>query len=198
MGLDWAYDLYLPARNVEKALRLVAAIARRGDDLPGPVRVTLPGGAELSLPFTSNFRSDPVGDWSARGYLTLETVLYFPLDDAVIRRWAEDNRPAVDEAGNRIWIGTIYLSVWYQHVPRAGYATMSFTAATTGMSHLFAASSSVRHVFTELAAAAEAACCVLDREGDGDEICWLDGEPVALPLARTDLQRLAAGWPSGS
>ncbi|GIF26306.1 hypothetical protein BJ973_005665 [Actinoplanes tereljensis] len=145
MGIDWWYNLYLPARNVATALRAVAARARADS---GPVRVTLPGGEELTMPFTSNFR-------------------------------------------NRISIGLIYLHVWYTYSLRPGYVSMSFTAAVTGMSHLFADSSSVRGVFTDLAAEVGAVCCVFDREGDGDEICW----PVTMPCNRDSLKELAATWP---
>ncbi|BCY14704.1 hypothetical protein [Actinoplanes sp. L3-i22] len=189
MGIDWAYDIHLPARNVATALRATAALAHPGK---GPVRVTLPDGAELLLPFTSGFRADPVDVRAGDGHVQLDTLLRFPVRDDVIRAWAEGD----DSAEDPIRIGYIYLSVWYRYSPRPGYAHLSYTAATTGMSHLFADSTSVRRVFTDLAASAGAVLCVLDREGDGDEICWRDGIEVAEPFDRMILAAMAARWPA--
>ena len=69
---------------------------------------------------------------------------------------------------------------------------MSFTAATTDMSLLFAESDSIRRFFTDMAAEVGAVCCIFDREGDGDEICW----PFAMSLERVDMKALAATWPN--
>ena len=123
--------------------------------------------------------------------------MLFALHDDAIRRQAEDYELETDEQG-RIRIGYIYLDIWYRRGPRPGYAHMSFTAATKDMSRLFVASASIRDVFTGLAASAGAACCVLYREYDGDEICWLNGGPIAEPLYQDrfpDLAALAATWP---
>jgi len=55
------------------------------------------------------------------------------------------------------------------------------------MSRLFEQSASIRGVFAGLAESVGAACLVLDREGDGDEVCW--------PASGDDLAALAARWP---
>ncbi|BEL05537.1 hypothetical protein Q0Z83_037280 [Actinoplanes sichuanensis] len=181
MGIDYGYALYLPTHAVGRALRAAAAIARPGI---GPVDVTVPGGERITLPF----RGKPTGDVD---HWELDSLLYFPVGDEAIRRWAERERTAGSQehpdALGRIWIGSIYLSFWRNHGLRPGYSQLKFTAATTGMSRLFEQSPSIRDVFVELAESAGAVCLVLDREGDGDEVCW--------PVAGGDLAALAAGWP---
>ncbi|MFB7944358.1 hypothetical protein ACFC6L_05505 [Kitasatospora phosalacinea] len=44
-----------------------------------PLELTLPTGERLALPFTSNFRSEPV-DCSAGGPLDLDTSLLFDVE----------------------------------------------------------------------------------------------------------------------
>ena len=181
MGIDYGYDLYLPTHAVGRALRAVAAIARDGI---GPVEVVAPGGERMTLPF----RGAPAGDVA---HWSLDACLYFPVRDEAIRAWAEVERRAGrqehQDADGRIWIGSVYLSFWRDSGLRPGYARLDFTAATTGMSRLFEQSASIRGVFVELAESVGAACLVLDREGDGDEVCW--------PAGGGDPRTLAATWP---
>ncbi|RAO48093.1 hypothetical protein GAR06_02088 [Micromonospora saelicesensis] len=181
MGIDYGYDLYLPTHAVGQALRTVASIARRGI---GSVDVVVPGGERITLPF----RGDPADDvdhWS------LDTCLFFPVDDEAIRAWAEverrSGRQEHPDAQGRIWVGSIYLYFWRNCGLRPGYSRLDFTAASTGMSRLFEQSTSIRDTFTGLAESVGAACLVLDREGDGDEICW--------PTGGDDLAALAGSWP---
>ena len=55
------------------------------------------------------------------------------------------------------------------------------------MSRLFEQSTSIRGAFIGLAESAGAVCLVLDREGNGDEVCW--------PAGGGDLATLAGNWP---
>lgn len=181
MGIDYGYDLYLPTHAAGQALRAAATIASKEI---GSVDVVVPGGERITLPFRGEAKDD-VDHWS------LDTCLYFPVVDEAIRAWAEVERSEgwqthPDPLG-RIWIGSIYLHFWRNHGLRPGYSRLDFTAATTGMSRLFEQSASIRTVFTELAEAAGAVCLVLDREGDGDEVCW--------PAGGGDLATLADSWP---
>ncbi|GAA1617834.1 hypothetical protein [Actinoplanes couchii] len=82
MGIDYGYDLYLPTHAVGRALRAVAAIAR--DDI-GSVDLVVPGGERMTLPF----RGKPVSDVD---HWTLDTCLYFPVEDEAIRAWADVER----------------------------------------------------------------------------------------------------------
>ena len=182
VGIDYGYDLYLPTRAVGRALRAVAAIAREGI---GRVDVVVPGGERMTLPF----RGEPADDLD---HWSLDTVLFFPVGDEVIRAWAEaerrEGRQEHPDAQGRIWVGSVYLSFWRDCGLRSGYSRLDFTAATTSMSRLFEQSASIRGAFTGLAQSVGAACLVLDREGDGDEVCW--------PAGGGDPAALAATWPA--
>lgn len=195
MGLDYSYEIITPARNVATALRKLSELAPRRDGRP-PITVTLPGGEQVVLPFTSGFKGEPV-DCSAGGRLPLDTSLMFGVDDDAVRAYVEDRDPEVDELG-RVPIGYIYLTVLFAPPQHPRYASLEFTAATSGMSRLFARSAGVRVVFTDLAAASGGVCCLLDTESDTKDICWLDGRPVqeTVPGPRfANYRALAATWP---
>ncbi|MFY4720031.1 hypothetical protein [Streptomyces sp. LaBMicrA B280] len=81
MGLNYGYDMYLRPRDVARALGDLAEPAPPDHRVPPP-EVTLPGGDRLTLPFTSDFKSEPV-DCSVRGTLDLDTSLMFGVDDVV-------------------------------------------------------------------------------------------------------------------
>ncbi|BCJ42651.1 hypothetical protein GCM10010168_06070 [Actinoplanes ianthinogenes] len=166
MGLDYAYEIHLPATRVRRALEAVVDLAPPGEKAATPV--LLPGGARLTVPFTSNFRGDPV-DCSDGRTLNLDTSLMFEVGDDEIREFLDE------PGGDRAAIGYIYLTVFFEGGRRPGYAKLDFTAATTGMSLLFERSPSVRRLFTGLAEEAGAACCLLDKEHNGYEVCWTDG-----------------------
>ncbi|MFC9885702.1 hypothetical protein ACFW3A_23220 [Streptomyces pilosus] len=195
MGLIYSYDIQLPPRNVAGALIRVAELAPPTRDVP-PLGVTLPGGERVVVPFTSGFRSEPV-DCSAGGTFELDTSLMFRIDDAV-RAYLEARGGGVEENG-RVQIGYVYATVRLASPLHPGYASIEFWAATSAMSRLFAASASVRELFTDLTAAAGGVCCLFDT-GDGGpgEVCWLNGEPTRETIGGSrfpDLQALAATWP---
>lgn len=202
MGLDYSYEIFVPARNVARTLAALAELAPRTGRVP-PLDVTLPGGGQLVVPFTSNFASEPV-DCSAGGTLDLDTTIMFGVDGAV-RAYVEGGgrapgpapEPEPDELG-RARIGYIYLTVRFASAPHPRYASMEFTAATSRMSVMFERSASVRTVFTGLAAAGGGACCVLDTESDALQVCWLNGRTLreTVPGPRfPSLSDLAATWP---
>lgn len=174
MGLDYTYEVVVPARNVERALVAVTELAPR-THRPPPLALTLPGGARLTVPFTSRFESEPV-DCSASDTLGLDTSLMFGVDDAVYE-FFEDRDLELDELG-RVAIGYIYLTVRFAPKSHPGHASLEFTAATTGMSRMFERSAAVEAVFTDLTAAVGGVCCLLDTESDIFDICWLNGRPV--------------------
>ncbi|MFI5530344.1 hypothetical protein ACIA8O_17565 [Kitasatospora sp. NPDC051853] len=196
MGIDYSYEVFVPARNVALALTELAELAPRTRRLP-PTTVTLPGGDQVVLPFTSNFKSDPV-DCSAGGRLNLDTTIMFGVDDDAMRELAGTHDWERDEQG-RLAIGYIYLTVWFEPRWHPGYALLDFTAAATEMSLAFERSAVIREVFTGLTAAAGGACCLLDTERATQQICWLNGEPVheEVPGPRfADHHELAAAWPA--
>ncbi|MGW1462912.1 hypothetical protein ACWCPT_00970 [Streptomyces sp. NPDC002308] len=195
MGLDYGYDVYLPPRNVARALTRLAGLAPPGRTVP-PLDVTLPGGDRLVLPFTSRFTSDPV-DGSAGGTFELDTSLMVELDDA-LREFAEVYGPE-PLADGRIRIGYVYVTVRFESFLHPGYASVECWAATSGMSRLFARSANIRKVFTDLTAAAGGVCCLFDT-GDGgpEQVCWLNGETIREMVSGPrfpDRQALVATWP---
>ncbi|MEU1286940.1 hypothetical protein [Kitasatospora sp. NPDC005856] len=194
MGLDYSYEIFMPPRNVGRALTRLAELAPRGRDTP-PLPVTLPGGEQVIVPFTSGFTSEPV-DCSAGGTLELDTSIVIGVDDAV-REFFLSDFTRVDERG-RVPVGYVYLTVRFSPAWHPDFASLQFTAATSAMSRMFARSASVRKVFTGLTAATGGVCCLLDTETDTFDICWLNGEAVSdetVPGARFPrFHELVAAW----
>ena len=195
MGLDYSYKIIVPAHNVARALIEVTKLAppaRRAT----PLTVTLPGGARIDVPFTSHFKSEPV-DCSTSNSLQLDTSIMFGVDEAV-RQFCGDRDSEPDESG-RVAIGYVYLTVQFAPVPHPRFASLEFTAATSGMSRLFERSTSIRAVFTGLTRASGGVCCLLDTESDTFQICWLNGESIqdAVPGPRfAGYSDLVAVWPA--
>ena len=147
----------------------------------------------------SQFKSDPV-DCSASGVIELETVIRFGIDAAIRTYRPVRDDGELDEQG-RVAVGIIYLTVrlspaWHPH-----FASLQFTAATSGMSRMFEQSASIRKAFTDLTAASGGACCLLDTETDVFEICWLNGQLMreTVPGPRfARFHELVAAWPGDS
>ncbi|GAA2123282.1 hypothetical protein GCM10009759_74260 [Kitasatospora saccharophila] len=196
VGIDYCYEIVIPAQNVARALTELAGLTPRTPRLP-QITVTLPGGDQLVLPFTSNFKTEPV-DCSDGSTLHLDTTVMFGVDDDAMREFSETVRGERDEHG-RLAVGYIYLAVEFTSWWHPGYVSLRFTAATTGMSLAFERSASIRKVFTGLTAASGGICCLLDTERPTWQICWLNGEPVqdTVPGPRfAGYQDLVAIWPA--
>jgi hypothetical protein len=195
MGLDYSYEIFIPTRNVARALTQLAELAPRDGDT-APLEITLPGGEHLAVPFTSSFKSGPA-DASAGGMLDLETMLMFGADAAVREYRAVPDESHLDELG-RVAIGYIYLTVRFAPAWHPQFASLEFTAATSSMSRLFERSGSVRKAFTDLTAASGGVCCLFDRETRVFDICWLDGTSVQETVPGPRFARfrdLVAAWP---
>jgi hypothetical protein len=194
MGLDYSYEIFMPAQNIAGALAELAELAPRPHRVP-PLTLTMPGGDQVIVPFTSNFKSEPV-DCSTSGMLELDTSIMFGVDDAV-REFFEVRDSELDELG-RIAIGYVYLTVRFAPALHPHYASLQFTAATSRMSRMFERSASIRAVFTGLTVAGGGVCCVLDTESDTLQICWLNGRPIqeTVPGPRfSNCPDLVATWP---
>ncbi|MFE7795032.1 hypothetical protein [Streptomyces sp. NPDC057460] len=195
MGLTYGYDIYLRPRNVAKALANLAELAPQTRDV-SPLELTLPGGDRLVLPFTSHFKSEPV-DCSTSSTLELDTSIMFDVDDA-LREYAETGGPEPG-ANGRIRIGYVYATIRFESFLHPGYASVECWAATSGMSRLFARSTNIRKVFTDLTAASGGVCCLFDT-GDGgpEQVCWLNGETTQEMVSGPrfpDRRALVATWP---
>ncbi|MEE1805363.1 hypothetical protein [Streptomyces sp. BE133] len=174
MGLSYSYEIFVPAQNVARALLELTKLAPPTRRVT-PLMVTMPGGDRVVVPFTSNFKSEPV-DCSTSGRLELDTSIMFGVDEAV-REFCGDRDSEPDEFG-RVQIGYVYLTVRFAPAPHPRFASLEFTAATSGMSRLFERSASIRAVFTGLTAASGGVCCLLDTESETFQICWLNGQPI--------------------
>ncbi|WP_392675061.1 hypothetical protein [Streptomyces sp. LN785] len=195
MGLTYGYDIYLPPRNVARALTDLAELAPPPRGKPS-LELTLPGGDQLVLPFTSDFKSEPV-DCSTSGTLELDTSIMFDVDDAV-REYGETHGRDTEEDG-RLQIGYVYLTIRFESFLHPRYASLEFWAATSAMSRMFARSARVREVFTGLTAASGGVCCLFDT-GDGgpEQVCWLNGETTQELVSGPrfpDRRTLVATWP---
>lgn len=195
MGLIYSYDIYLRPRNVARALANLAKLAPPACAVP-PLEITLPGGGRLVLPFTSHFKSEPV-DCSTNSTFELDTSLMVDVDDA-LREYAQTGGPG-PEADGRIQVGYIYATIRFVSLLHPGYASVECSAATSGMSRLFARSTNVRKVFTDLTADSGGVCCLFDT-GDGapEQVCWLNGEPTRETVSGPrfpDRRALVAAWP---
>ncbi|MFF2045545.1 hypothetical protein ACFVVX_34515 [Kitasatospora sp. NPDC058170] len=193
MGIDYSYEIFVPAQNVARALSELAELAPR-TGRRSQTTVTLPGGDQVVLPFTSKFKSGPV-DCSTSSTLDLDTTIMFGVDDDTMRELSGIHEWERDERG-RVAIGYIYLTVRFASWLHPDYASLDFTAAVTDMSLAFERSASIREVFTDLTAASGGVCCVLDTEKDTLQICWLNGEPVQETVPRSRLRELPATWPA--
>ncbi|MFC7304221.1 hypothetical protein ACFQVC_08355 [Streptomyces monticola] len=194
MGLAYGYDIYLRPRSVARALANLSGRAPPARAV-APLEVTLPGGDRLVLPFTSQFRSEPV-DCSTSSAFELDLSLMFDVDDA-LRGYAQTNGTGTGADG-RIQIGYICATIRFESLLHPGYASVECWAATSGMSRMFARSAGVRKVFTDLTADSGGACCLFDT-GDGapQQVCWLNGEPLQemVPGPRfPDRRALVATW----
>lgn len=118
------------------------------------------------------------------------------VDDAMRELFLHDFH-RVDERG-RVKVGYIYLTVMFSPARHPDFASLQFTAASSGMSRMFAHSLNVRKVFTDLTAATGGVCCLLDTETGIFDICWLNGEvlsDVTVPGARfPHFHDLVAVW----
>ncbi|WP_330248397.1 MULTISPECIES: hypothetical protein [unclassified Streptomyces] len=195
MGLIYGYDIYLRPRNVAKALANLAELAPQTRDV-SPLELTLPGGDRLVLPFTSHFKSEPV-DCSTSSTLKLDMSIMFDVDDA-LREYAQTGGPE-PEADGRIQIGYVYATIRFESFLHPGYASVECWAATSGMSRLFARSTNIRKVFTDLTAASGGVCCLFDTgDGDPEQVCWLNGETTQEMVSGArfpDRRALVATWP---
>ena len=77
--MQWGIALYFPAEQVKAAFEATAHIAEPATKYSAlhPLLVTLPNGELLSLPFTSDYESNPVTLIAGGSGLELETYLLF-------------------------------------------------------------------------------------------------------------------------
>jgi hypothetical protein len=170
MGLDYSINLYFPARSVGAALRAYAQFAPL--DRKTTVRLIE---NEVSIPFSSDWKHDPIELLGSGNSISLETCALFPIDDA-IRQGAYGYNFANVGGTEFVQIGYIYLTV------RLGclYSELSFTAATSGMSRLFESSDAIRGRFREVLEAADGVAGWLDKE-DFEVYSLIDPNQTIVP-----------------
>jgi len=128
--------------------------------------------------------------------LELDMSIMFDADDA-LREYAEtDGREP--EADGRIRIGYVYATIRFESFLHPGYASVECWAATSGMSRLFARSTNIRKVFTDVTAASGGVCCLFGiADGGPEQVCWLNGETTQEMVSGPrfpDRRALVATW----
>jgi hypothetical protein len=143
MGLGYSIDLYFRIEDIEKALLATAEIASHGNE---QIHVTLPDGKLIEVPFTSNFKSDPI-QLTRQGKIDMDMVLLFPVEKAIYEYLGNWDGNSVSKDGIDYYrVGMIYLYI----ICGQKYAEFSYRAATSGMSRLFIDSPSVKQQFFKL------------------------------------------------
>jgi hypothetical protein len=194
MGLDYSIDLFIPADKVETLLLATSAVALRpakkmvqdrqrgraqivpsggvippleqSDEYEKPLLIHLPSGRTAIVPFTSNFKTDPVTLPIGGHGLELDAVLVLPVDEAVREFQAKMGFPIYEyeEDDGRLYVGMgmIYLAIFLG----GQYALFSYKAATTDMSLLFRKSRAIQGLFLDLLAEADGVAGLIDCEAD--------------------------------
>ena len=173
--------------------RLPDALAALGElaapESLGPTTVRILG-RELTLPFSSQFRSSAVDFVPGRDHAAFEAALWFELDEALEEFLAEDPdalKLARTEGGTGV--GYVYV---YAH-PTAELdeplAELTLVAASSSISELFHQSELFRTGLVTLLERVGAQAGLLDLEGDLQLVFWSDGERFPEPLAVPDNYR---------
>lgn len=203
MGLDYSYELFFPREKLWDVVEAVAAW--RG-------RERMQTAQRVSATFDGQEKELPVefwdGLWSKNRHINWDEAdsfrvsfclsLPFEPDEDILTFWGDDLN-AMCDLDARIRVGCIHtrieseadLLAW-ERGGFPGLVLFDFCAATSGMSRLFAVSTSIRRTFVEFARRNGAVCGLFDSEGSNDRILWLDGHEydIGIKETRTPLDEL--------
>ena len=184
MGLNYRYLLYFKRQRLWEVLNGLGEMA----DLGGMAHTTVhfPGHDQV-LPLTTSFGKPNEIQHDAPEYEFILS-LYFEQDAAILdylqdrdgREW--DRSPPDDDAGSRVAIGLIYLTVYadlsqhYAFKEPTDLALFAFDTTGTRMSMLFEDSTSIRNTFITLLERFDGLIGILDREVDYGELFWFKGK----------------------
>ena len=188
MGLDFSYLLYFKREHLWEALQGVAAIAEVQDP---PIVIHFPD-YTLTVPLKSWYMQDRTVQHDDPEF-SFSIVLNFEEDDAILDyiiardrgRNEGDRSPPEEESTNLIPIGYIYLTVYNDLSERIELSEPTdlvlFDFGTTGtrMSLLFSYSTSIREAFSDLLDRFHGVCGVFNREIDGGELFWINGQRLS-------------------
>ncbi|MDC0718415.1 hypothetical protein [Nannocystis bainbridge] len=171
MGLDYRFEFIAPRSGADALLTALAdhvedAYARR-------LRACLPWSPNTPHQVNAGVHGLPPAFDIPNHY---DLVVMVPVDPDVRRYFESYHEPLARHVRDgKAGIGLVYMSL---HAgPR--YVALKLSAASSGMSRLFAGSGSVRRIMTSLAAAARVHAAFLDTE-DGDRWELLFPRPSAL------------------
>lgn len=184
MGLDFSYLLYFKRADIWSVVQAVVEMAVPHTPL---TRVIFPS-RELLIPLDSWGSSEGQLRHDAP-QLDFNFSLYFE-ENEPIRDWHRrlgsglpDYRPPRALEGNRVPVGTIYLTIhnssseWFAGGNPDNLTAFNFGTTGTRMSLLFDESESIRRVFLELLERIPGVCGVFNREDSG-EVFWLEGRQL--------------------
>ena len=167
MGLNYSFKLYTQREHIPQMLKAVADIA---SPLEKPnLSVTLDDGSQILLPFSSDFKTEPVSIPKGIGECQFDTVLLFPLNDDAVYRYCVIElpvglEPAVSTINGKQYgaVGYIYLTLTTGNQ----YAEFDFMAATSNISRLFLNSTSIQSTFQKCLTQANGLFGIIDLEAD--------------------------------
>jgi hypothetical protein len=176
MGLAYGFEFIVPRSGADALLRALAD--RVEDTYARRLRACLPWSPNTPQRANAGVRGLPPAFDITNHY---DLVVLVPVDAEVRRYFDGYSEPIVRHMqGGKAGIGLVYMSVY------AGqrYLLLSLTAASSGMSRLFAGPGSVRKVMASLAAAAQARAAFLDDEDPEDWELLFPRTPAAVTSAR--------------
>ncbi|MDC0670194.1 hypothetical protein [Nannocystis radixulma] len=156
MGLDYGFEFIAPRSGTDA---LLTALADRVEDgYARRLRACLPWSPNTPHWANAGVRGLPPAFDIVNHY---DLVVLVPVDAEVRRYFDGYSEPLARHLQNgKAGVGLVYMKL---HAGRR-YVALTLTAASSGMSLLFAASGSTRKVMTSLAAAGQARAAFLDDE----------------------------------
>ena len=110
----------------------------------------LPGGEIIEVPFTSDFKTDPLFYTEQAPSLKFDVVLWLQVEEDEWKMFRNDEWE-LDEQG-MVRFGYLYLTIDFRREEASNLILFRFDAATSGMSDSMERSQSLRRGFSKLLA----------------------------------------------
>ena len=143
MGHPYYVILFFRRDQVWDVLKSYAEISKKADNRE--IELTTDSGEKIRLPFSSNFKTDPIQFDQRTGELRFDTVMYIELNEELNDEDWEDYIDEIEE-GNKIPFGLIYLRIKFGDE----FVIFDFHPATSGMGISFLTSKEIRIPFIDL------------------------------------------------
>jgi len=190
VGKQFAYRLLLEVEHVPRALAALAELA--APNQPGGSTLLLPGGRRLDLPFSKDAATVEQA-WDPGGWLSLDAVLWFPLDEALAAYLEDEPEELVRaRAEGGASVGYVYLYAHPSSDIVGSLAELELVAAVSRMSDLFHDSVVFRARLATVLERCGARAGMLDLEHGDLLVFWLSGQRIEEPAFVAQLE--CSGW----